>query len=264
MFPAVLVLVFNFFLLASASINVVPRVNFSKSPLAQGIFKNSKLTFKPALRSAAVTRTSNPGTFMAYQYSEGGCAGNAHLVSGAPLGVCMTGYSDDGKVVGSGLYTYLKEDETYTYTTYSEYSTGDCTGATTLSANNNYPKWCITEGPSFRFSFIEGTDLTSVLKNGMLYSYFDEKNDCTSNAPSTQWTWVALNYCLASNDGSNTAFMTVGCGEGKYTVGVFSDPTCTTPEFKGDVPLLVCEAYPEGSPNDSGFRYNLYESQSCL
>jgi hypothetical protein len=267
MFSAVLVFVLNFFLLVSASTNVVPRVHFSKSALAQGIFKNSKLTFKPALRSASVSSTSTPGTFMVYQYDAGQCAGDSHLVSGAPLGVCMTGYTDDGKVVGSGIYTYIKEDATYTHTTYTEYSTGDCTGATTLSQENAYPKWCLAEddqGTSARFSFIPGTDLSNYLKNGLLYSYYDEKNDCTSNAPSTQWTWLAFNHCLASNDGSNSAIMIVGCGEGKYTVGVFSDPACTTSTYKGEIPLLVCEAYPEGSANDSDFRYNLYESQSCL
>jgi hypothetical protein len=133
MFSAVLVLVLNFFLLASASNNVVPRVNFSKSALAQGIFKNSKLTFKPALRSASVSSASNPGTFMVYQYDAGKCAGDSHLVSGAPIGVCMTGYTSEGTVVGSGIYTYVNEDAKFTYTTYTEYSTGDCTGATTLS-----------------------------------------------------------------------------------------------------------------------------------
>jgi hypothetical protein len=267
MFAQVLVLVVNFFLLASASTNVAPRINFSKTALAQGIFKNSKLTFKPALRSAPVTSTSSPGTFMVNQYEAGQCAGNANIVSGAPFGVCMTGYTSEGTVVGSGIYTYLKEDAKFTYTTYSEFSTGDCTGAITLSQDNNYPKWCLAEdeqGTSARFSFIEGTDLSGHLKNGLLFSYFDEKNDCTSSAPSTQWTWLAFNHCLPTDDGK--AFMAVACGtsEGKYTAATFSDPACTTPEFKGDVPLTTCEAYPEGSANDSGFRYNLYYSQSCL
>lgn len=259
---------------------------FSHDIFSRGLFKNEKVTMRANLRAAAST-SNDPATLIAYQYSSSNtCEGNANLASGYPFHVCMTGYAEDGHIVGSGIYQAKSEDAQFLYVAYTEFSSADCSGNPTFSDSYTFPKFCMGENndpnslfQSIRISLVAGTEISPYLQNGVLFSlvpslispsellslfcsYYDSNDHCTSHAASSSFSWVSLNQCMPGDDGSG--FLFKSCAAHKVTASIFSDNKCTIPVSTSDMPLVKCVADDEPVFNDSGMAYGIVQSGECL
>lgn len=134
------------------------------------------------LRSGSKTLSdTEPAFYFAVKYpSSLKCEGESTNIYAYPLNVCKVGTAH-GKVVGSGIekINTNADNSQYLHTTYSQYSTLNCTGDVTDSYEIDYPDFCISnsspEPEPFHFhsvSFELGptSDVSSRFKNGVIIS----------------------------------------------------------------------------------------------
>jgi len=242
----------------------VPKVSeFSK------FFRNGKWSkARKALRTAETTST-NPQTLMFLQFTTSTtCAGTADQAGGIPFNVCMTGLDENGNALGSGVYQVTGQDENVLYTTYSEFPSSDCSGTLNYQETNNYPKYCLPDGEkglSYEFGMFDDNSYTNYLKSGVMFEYYETKDHCTSESfPFTSFSWIRLNYCIATDDGYGLIFNS--CTNGKISYGIYEDAKCANMVQRGFNSLSTCDVHDDSSPSSDsggGFYYNAYETGTC-
>jgi len=128
-----------------------------------------------------------------------------------------------------------------------------------------YPTFCLaddSQAGTIRLQFTEATDMNHHFRNGLLISYYDTKDHCSSSSRATSFNWIALNYCIANDDGTSTRF--VGCSNGQISVQSFQDSACTTLAFEGTVSTSTCAANTDGGGEmGSGVYYNSFYTHTC-
>lgn len=242
--------------------------------LTRKFFRNEKwASVRPSLRTNSVVSSTDDSavTLFAYEYlnSKSCSAEKADIAAGNAFNTCIVGLSENGEVLGSGIYRLVDgfSSNKFIEAVYSEYPTADCTGTPTLQETENYPKYCFTDdtsSTSVRFLLVKNSDFQTELKNGLLYSYFDTQENCAKTSPvANSLTWVGFGTCIATDDGKSVKY--TDCANGQPNVEVYSDSQCASVVQKSPIPLPTCQAYEQYSPStDSGFYYRSYVTEACL
>jgi hypothetical protein len=153
----------------------LPKTHFSVNKFAEVIAKPlivGKTSKAASVKSSDITGKRH--SLVAYQFlNNKQCANTPEFASGLTFNQCFMGFDESGNVLGSGFYKYGGEGESYTHGSYSEFKSTDCSGDASYHEDYHYPKQCITDdtqSSSALYTMTNTTDMSTVLKNGVLFS----------------------------------------------------------------------------------------------